>query len=122
MDHVGDRSHEVHGVEHHDGLRRVGHADGHAVILAHADCHERTGAGADLFRRCFVGRLAAHEIPGDIIRIFLRHFEHGFGHGLVGILQRRGDGIIEAQPGRFHGAGLVLRVGARGRRIEIAHN
>ena len=67
MHHAGDSSDEVDGVEHVDGLRTVGHGDGHAVTLADADGLQGAGALLYLLDHPGVGGRLAHEIEGHVL-------------------------------------------------------
>ena len=64
MDHVGDRADAVEAVECMQGLRAVGHADGHAVAFLDAHGEEGLGGLVDLFHELREGGLLAHELIG----------------------------------------------------------
>ena len=95
--HVGDGAHHVHRVEHHHGLRRIGHADGHLVAFLDADGPQRGRALVDLRHQLFVAHVAAHELIGVVLAILLANALHGLRHRALEVVQVHGD---LAHPGR----------------------
>ena len=105
MHHIGDAAHQVDRVEHDDGLRTVGHADGDLIPFPDADGLEGAGAQVDLLHEFFVGGGFAHKIVGHVIRILLGHLFDCFVHTALEIFQRSGDVAQVLEPG---GAGLGI--------------
>ena len=102
--HVGDGAHHVHRVEHHHGLRRVGHADGDAVTLFHADFFQRLRAGVDLLDQSGIQRAAAHEIAGNDVGMRLRDALHRFDHRALEVIQVHRHFAHPGRPGRLDSA------------------
>ena len=105
VDHVRNAAHEVHGVEHVNGLRAVRHGDRDLVARAHADGPERPGAALGLADQLAVGRGPAHKIEGDVVGVLLRDLRHLVEHGAFKVVQVHGDLPHLRRPGRF-GANL----------------
>ena len=103
MDHVGNAAHQVHRVKHEDGLRAVGHGDGHLVALAHADGLEGLGALFHLLYQPAVSGGAAHEVKRHIIGVLVGNFLHGVEHGAFKIIQMHGQTAQMAGPGGLCG-------------------
>ena len=87
VDHVGDAAHQIHGVEHVDGLGTVGHSDGDLVAGADAQGFQALGALLDLLHHLAVGGGAAHEIESDVVGIFLGNAGHRVKHAALEIVQ-----------------------------------
>ena len=85
VDHVGDAADEVDGVEHHDGLRAVGHGDGDAVAGADAERFQALRAQLDVLHELFIGRALAHEVKGDVVGVLFRVAGHGVEHAALKI-------------------------------------
>ena len=98
MDHVGDGAHHVDGVEHGHRLRTVGHGDGHAVVLLHAGGAQRPGALVNRRHTGAVIGVAAHEVIGDDVGIFVRDALHGLAHAALEVVQLRGNAVHEGHP------------------------
>ena len=88
MDHVGDRADPVQGIEAVQGLRGIGHADGHLVTLADTHVPQALGGSIDALQESAEGCLLTHERIGNILRILTGGQGHHFKHGDVGIIQR----------------------------------
>ena len=102
MDHVGDAAHQIHGVEHVDGLRAVGHGDGDAVAGADAQHLQALGAALDLLDHFAVGGGLAHEVKGDVVGVLLRHQLQRLEHGAAEIFQMHGHVTHVGGPRGFH--------------------
>ena len=98
MDHVGDCAHHVHRIEHGHGLGRVGHGDGHAVVLLHAGSTQCPCAGVNLLHAPAVIGVAAHEVIGDDVGVFLRDVLHSLAHAALEVVQLCGNAIHEGHP------------------------
>jgi len=90
VDHIGDAAHQIHRVEHVDGLRAVGHGDSDLVAGAHAQRFQALGALFDLLHHLAVGGGFAHEIKGDVVGVHIRHALHGLEHAAPEIVQVHG--------------------------------
>ena len=90
VDHIGDAAHQIHRVEHVDGLRAVGHGDGDLVAGAHAQRFQALSALFDLLHHLAVGGGFAHEIKGDVVGVHIRHALHGLEHAAPEIVQVHG--------------------------------
>ena len=90
MDHVADAAHQVHRIEHENGLGTVGHGDGDPVSLPDAQGLEAFGAGLHLLHQLAVGGGPAHKIEGHVIGIFLCNLLHRIEHGALRIFQMHG--------------------------------
>ena len=111
VDHVGNGAHHIHGVEHAQGLGRVGHADGDLVTLPDADGLQALGAGVDLLPHFGIGGALAHELIGDVVGIAAHHLLHPAAHGQGGIIQGSGHlGVPAVEPGRFYLSGFTHKI------------
>ena len=103
MDHVGDAAHQIHRVEHVNGLWAVGQRYGHLVALAHADGLQRSCTAMDLPHHALVGRGFAHEIKGDVVGIRFGDGLHSGDHGAFKVVKVHGHTAQVVSPRRLHG-------------------
>ena len=100
MDHVGDRTDAVQGVEAVHRLEGVGHADGDPVALADAHFDQAPGRGVNALQKRGVGGLLAHEGVGNVIGVFFSGVADHLVHGLAGIVKGDGGVAVKCTPGR----------------------
>ena len=99
MDHVGDGSDAVQGIEAVQGLGGVGHTNGHPVALADAQLHQALGGPVDTLDKFFIGGSLAHKGIGQGLGIFLSGLRHHLIHGQTGIVQRGRCIAVVSPPG-----------------------
>ena len=90
MDHVGDAAHQIHRVEHVNGLRAVGQRDGYLVTLAHPDGLQSPRAAVDFLHHAVVGGGFTHEIKGDVVGIRFGDGLHSGDHGAFKVVKVHG--------------------------------
>ena len=101
MDHIGDGPDAVERIEAVERLRRIRHADRHAVPRADACGVEREGGAVDARQKIAVARSAAHELIGGQIRAFPRGLRDELVDGQARIIQRAGNRTVIIQPRCF---------------------
>ena len=102
VDHVGNAAHQIHRVEHIDGLGAVGHGDGHLVPGPDAQHLQALGTALDLLDHLAVGGGLAHKVKGDVVGVFLGHLFQSLEHRPAEILQVHGHIAHVGGPGSFH--------------------
>ena len=102
MYHVRYRADHIGCIEHGYGLRSVGHAYCDPVLLLYAKCFERLCRGNYVLNGVCVGGLFAHEVIGNVVRVFLCHVFNGFRHCAVRIIKRFRHAAIELKPRLFN--------------------
>ena len=90
MHHVGDGADEIGGVKDVDGLRAVGHGDGHAVPLPNTDGAQALGAALDLLYHLLIGGGTPHKVKGNCVGILPCNALHSLVHGALEIIQMGG--------------------------------
>ena len=109
MDHITHSADQVHGIEHKDSLRAIGHGNSDSVSIAHTDGAQRAGAAVNLFHHALIGRGTAHKVKSYLPGIHLRNTLHGVEHGALEVIQMHGDPAHKAFPGGLAGGGLAGR-------------
>ena len=99
MDHIGNRADAAERVKAVHSLRRVGHADRHAVALADAEGVERGGRAVDAAKKRGVADRLAHKFVGTELGHMPRRLCHKLVHRQLRIGNGRGHIAVKIAPG-----------------------
>ena len=102
VDHTGDTADQIHGIEHIDCLRAVGHGDSQLFTGTDAQGFQRFCTKSDLFNQFCISSGLAHEIKSHIIGVFLCNGFHSFKHGALKIIKVHGYIAHIILPGGFY--------------------